>query len=195
MRIAITLAGLVFAGSAQAATYVYDFDERALSLDGIEQSRLDFKIGSHFDLRFTFDGEWLSGDNWLVIPITTYAGSRITFDLIPKKTNALPLPLDVHLEFDPMKSATAYRFTGDSFIAYLDWNAFRCRDYDICVFDDRFATFLHGWGTEARESTYHVSVSPVPLQGSLFSLLLGLGGVAALSNLSRRSSHSGSAQL
>ncbi|MCF1710270.1 hypothetical protein L0V05_15765 [Tabrizicola sp. J26] len=193
MRFLGLIASVLIGTAAQAATYEYDYDKKTLSLDGQVQSKIDFKLGSKFDIRFTFDDGWLSSDNPLGIKSVVHDGTRITFSPRPMSSSALDFWLSAGL-LPTFSTQTGFRsLPGGSFSAYWDWNGRDCRTYGYsCAYEDNFFSFIGGYGSEPRESTYSITVSSVPVPHSVIGLASFMVALFAVGNLTRRRGrHSG----
>ncbi len=194
--------GLLAPIGAQAAPYIYEFNSdnsgqlpfsETLTRDGVYQPYVPFLKGTSFDLQFRHSYGDLSSDQSTYLPSLIEEDTRISFRY--KERTGVGFPLDVFAY--PTKTESGFmgfddaihRIYKNGFDVFYGFNQFGCvGDAALNTFPRlvTFESFLYGYGPRPGSTTYHITVSPVPLPLALVTLLGGLVGFSAWGRASSR---------
>lgn len=179
---------VVLPSQMQARTYVYDFQSREISLGGVVQDALAFRAGDAFFLTFQSDG-MLSGDNWIEFDTILEATTRISLKLVDAMdvNGGFPLSTSYYRTeggsngLDYGFSASNHEVFDGGFFAFTPDFFGPC---DLgCTSNSDFQSFISGYGSGYRSSTYSVVISSVPLPPTI---AMGAGALVLLGAVARR---------
>ncbi len=196
------VAGLLLPAQAQAETYVYAYgpgylgnEVLGLTRGGIPVDRLFFLKGDEFDITFRFPGGGLTVDNLIAFKTVVQDDTRISFRTIKTLNEGLALePYSYGMEYGFQGASYRPRREGiDQIYGFNSLYCHRTTDGNVsdgaCIKESVFKSFLYGetdttyYTSTPRSTTYHVTVSSVPLPAAAGGLLTGL---AALFGVARR---------
>lgn len=180
------LMNIFFATEGSATHYIYDWEARSLSLDGMPSESIDFSKNGSFLFTISFSGGWLSSDNYFELNAITRDDSRIRFSYLPSLDVGEGLPIYLGLvDFfsPPIFCADEYVVREDSFDALMHFNNQRCNGAES--YTNRGGYFVKGYGYDDAASTYRIDVSAVPLPAGS-ALLLSAISLLGLTRLRRR---------
>jgi len=169
---------------ANAATYVYQHFVslgKKLTLDGEPVERVDLRKGADFYFTFLFDGPgFLGGDNPINYLAVVNFRSRITFRLIPEREIGGGLQLYGNVATSDLNILAQRSPLHVTYKIGQICAPFCPPEYHSTLIDD-----LQGSGYDKRSSTYHVTVSNIPIPASGALLLFGIAGILAISRRRR----------